>query len=94
MNVGDVLFLVVCCDRHIDDVITVHATRASADQAIDAFLDTYGDEYEFEEDPDLIARARIVHGDDDRHGWIRCVRADHDDGPRARIEATTLRGEP
>lgn len=89
---GDVLFVVVCEDRHISDVIGVYATRASADEAVDAFLLAYsGDRYDFQEDEETVAHSKRMIGNE----WVRYVcDPDSDDGPKARIELTKLRGAP
>lgn len=74
------LFVVVLHDRHTDDEISVHATRESADSEIDAFKRRYEDAYEWSEQ--------------NVRGWLRSVRTDSDDGPRAHIEQAKLRGAP
>lgn len=76
---GDI-FVVVCKDRHTDDDVTVCFTRDSADAVLDAFLDEYNDE-EFVED------------DCGAPEWVRCVHADHDDGPKAHIERQSYEGD-
>jgi hypothetical protein len=71
-----VLFVVVREDRHCDDEITIHSTRALADAAVDAFIARYADDdYTWREVP--------------VSGWERNVEC-HDDGPKARIERAPL----
>ncbi|HET9063663.1 MAG TPA: hypothetical protein VFO62_10280 [Candidatus Binatia bacterium] len=78
------VFIVVCEDRHADDRISVHLSRASADRRVDAFMAEYQeaaaenreDGYQWVEEP--------------VEGWIRNVVTDSDDGPRARIESAEL----
>jgi hypothetical protein len=74
------LFVAVLRDRHVDDAITVHATRASADGAVDAFMSAYGDDYGEWHERDLGGN------------WVRYVETDSDDGPKARIERMHLKG--
>lgn len=75
------LFVVICMDRHTDDVITVHATRASADAEIDRFKAEY--------ERDGVTWHEQDYGRD--QGWVRYVDS-HDEGPKARIELTEIRG--
>jgi hypothetical protein len=77
-QIGQILYVVVCYDRHSGDGISVHATREGADTAIAAFQATYDDSTWTERN----------YGRD--QGWVRYVDT-HDDGPRARIEETKLK---
>ena len=38
---NETVFLVICVDRHTDDVITVHRTREGADAEIEEFKASY-----------------------------------------------------
>lgn len=44
------VFVVICCDHHTDDAIEVHTTREGADAALDEWVDSFGDDYEWDED--------------------------------------------
>jgi hypothetical protein len=70
------VFLVVRHDRHTDDEITAHATRASADAAVEEFKTRYGNVYQWSEES--------------ARGWERLVNSDHDDGPSVHIETTII----
>lgn len=71
------VFVVICHDRHVDDDITVHSTRESADRRLKEFQDIY-EGYEWRNRN--YGRA---------HGWLRYVES-HDDGPNARIQEMEL----
>lgn len=88
---GDALFVLVCRDRQVDDIITVHTTRASADESLDAFLDTYDGKYNFAEDPHSTIDSVVAKNQINK--WVRHVLDAHaDDGPSATIFETKLRG--
>lgn len=73
------ILIVVCRDRHVDNVITAHRTRAGADAAIEAFKLAYEDD-----------KLTWVERDYGRPKWVRYVNTDHDDGPSAYIESGEL----
>ena len=77
-QIGQILYVVVCHDRHSDDSISVHATREGADAAIADFQAEYDDSYTWTEQ---------TYGHDE--GWVRYVDTG-DEGPWARIEETEL----
>lgn len=69
------VFVVYWHDRHCDAAITVHATRESADNAIETHKSLYPDTmYSWSErrSPSMPA------------SWVRYV-SSHDDGPKGRI---------
>jgi len=73
------VFIVVCHDRHSGDAITVHATRAGADDRLEEFRSFF---------------SAIDHQWTERNygrsqGWVRYVET-HDDGPRVRIQEVEL----
>lgn len=76
------VFVVVCHDRHVDDQISVHATRASADLHVEAFKTLYAAEFE---EHGLVWHERNYGAPK----WVRCVQS-HDDGPSARIEVAEM----
>lgn len=96
---GEEVFVAVCIDRHLDERITVHRSRAGADAAVDAFIAEYG------LDPnDTGAWPPSAPGDGNRYEWqerdlsgltddyahlVRAVDTE-DDGPHARIELLVL----
>lgn len=72
------VFVAICCDRHCDDGITVHSTRAGADRQIEDFKASYvGSKW----NERAYGRSQ---------GWVRYVES-YDDGPRARIQEVELR---
>jgi hypothetical protein len=86
IHVGGEIFLVICKDRHVDVMVSVHATRQSADGAIEAFMASYGERI----DPPYQWAER---GYGRAQGWLRYVGADNDEGPCAYIERGTLQGD-
>lgn len=80
------VFVVICYDRHVDDAITVHATRESADAEIEAFKASYADRFSDGSTYAWHERAAGQEGFGPRVTWIRYVGTDLDDGPTARIE--------
>ena len=76
------VFVAVCEDRHVDDVITVHATRELADEDVERFMDLYA--------ADDACPEAAWHEQLCRAPWVRSVATGMDDGPKARIEETEL----
>jgi hypothetical protein len=74
------VYVVICHDRHVNDMITVHSTREGADRQVEEFKALYADYGYVWTERDY---GRSV-------GWVRYVDS-HDDGPKARIEETELR---
>ena len=79
MSEARTVYVVVCCDRHTDNAITVHATRQGADEMIAEFQAEY--------DAEIYKWTEQNYGRD--QGWVRYVDT-FDDGPSARIEETEL----
>lgn len=80
---SSIIFIVVCKDRHVDDVITVHVTRESADSEIERFKSEY--------ERDGLEWHERDYGR--KLGWVRYVDVDDTgDGPSARIQVSELRG--
>ncbi len=71
------VFVVVLEDRHVDDEITVHRTRAAANARVAAIKKSYN-RYAWTDRP---------YGQPD---WIYYSEAHPDDGPTVRIEITEL----
>lgn len=79
---NETVFLVICCDRHTNDAITVHRTREGADAEIEAFKASYvgmGREYRWKE-------RKYGRGS----GWLRYVDTE-DEGPSARIQRSEVK---
>ena len=87
IRVGGEIFLVICKDRHGDLMVSVHATRQSADDAITALMASYAD---YKIDPPYQWTERAYGR---ARGWLRYVDTNRADGPRAYIERTTLQGD-
>lgn len=75
---SDQIFIVVWKDRHIDDTITVHRTRAGADRQLEIHMTDNADD----DNP------WVEYGANG--SWIRIVHG-HDDGPRGHIEVSVLK---
>ena len=69
------IFIVYWHDRYCDAAITAHATRQSADDAIETHKSLY---------PDTMYRWAEGRYPSTPASWVRCVRS-HDDGPYGRI---------
>lgn len=78
-RIGSFVYVVTLIDRHADDTISLHATRAGADAEIDRFIALYSKRFA---DP----RAAYVWTEVPRHPglWERYVDAG-DDAPKAMI---------
>lgn len=74
----EILYVVVCRDRHRDDAITVHRTREGADRQIEEFKVGYED----------LEWSEQNYGRD--IGWVRYVDSD-EDGPSAIIQKVELK---
>lgn len=77
----EIIYVLVCVDRHVDDEITLHRTQEGADLQIENFKARYRDRVEGWRERDYGRTA----------GWTRYVESDHDDGPRCRVERKELR---
>jgi len=74
------VFVAICHDRHVDDGITVHTTRAGADAKVEEFRSRYDAvDYQWTE---------RNYGRD--IGWIRYLESNGGDGPSARIQEMEL----
>jgi hypothetical protein len=76
------VYVAICFDRHVDDAITVHPTLEEAIAECQRFMniDYYARYGEWHREPSI---------EDD--GWPYAIRFSLDDGPRARVEKTTLK---
>lgn len=77
MNRGDVVFVAVLEDRHVDDEIILFGNLEDAHAQIAEWKESYGDDYgEWEEE--------------DVEAWENSASTEVEDGPHVRIEKKVL----